>query len=105
MTSVAFIAIGSILIYLVITDQLTLAGQQLGVAIKATPTGYSNLSWTPFLMGMVVLSVPVVALSSTGNRKAAWAYIALILTIFILSNENSVNQFLGEWSTVVGGSK
>lgn len=55
---------------------------------------YSRLTLTRFLIAAIVVSIPAVILSETGNQKQAWAYTGLILLALFVFYSDQLNQFV-----------
>lgn len=54
---------------------------------------YKRLTLTRFLIAAIVISIPAVILSETGNQKNAWAYVGLILLALMVYYADQLKLF------------
>lgn len=55
---------------------------------------YSNINWTSFLIGLVIVIVPIPFLYNVqGGRKWVYPYVGLILLSMLITNYNGVDKF------------
>lgn len=66
-------------------------------------SGTPGMGFAPFLLGMVVVSIPVVYLEQTGRLKEAWLYTWLIVLLIVLAFSNEFSAFFAQLGSLTRG--
>lgn len=67
---------------------------------KAPPRG---MGFAPFLIGLVVVSIPVVYMEQSGKTKEAWLYTWLVVLLIVLAYSNEFSAFFAQLGTLTRG--
>lgn len=54
--------------------------------------GLAVLPFWRLVLGAGIVSGPAFALDATGNRRAAWAYVALVLLMLVVTNWETLSE-------------
>lgn len=93
-------------------SQLGKAGAQTGKE-TTTQTGKAaatpqrgparGMGFAPFLLGLAVVSIPVVYLEQTGRYKEAWVYTWLVVLLIVLAYSNEFSAFFAQLGNLTRG--
>lgn len=87
MSSLSLLVVGIVLVFLGLTDQLSLLGE------AAQPKeGYREIPVGTFVIGTVVVTLPAILLGKY-SRQYAWSYVAMIILMFLVTNYEGVENF------------
>lgn len=62
---------------------------------------YKKISLTRFLIAAIVISIPAIFLTETGNSRNAWIYVGIVLLSMLVFYGDQLNTFV----TYIGGVK
>jgi uncharacterized membrane protein len=61
------------------------------------------MGFARFLLGMVVVSIPVVYLELSGKTREAWVYTWLIVLVIVLAYSNEFSAFFSQLGSLTRG--
>lgn len=102
MSSVSILVIGIILVFLGLTDELSLLSESF-----EPKEGYRNIPVGTFVITGLVVVIPAYFLNQY-NRRYAWFYVIMIILGYMITNYqglNNFNEFLRQYINFSGAGE
>lgn len=91
MSSIVLLLVGILMVWAGVTDK---AGELVSGISGDTLPGYIDISLSRFMVGAVVVSMPVFIMESNNQRDWSWRYVLLISTMMLIVNSGGLNRFV-----------